>query len=100
MGATAYGNGSPALPGIYANFSLADAIFQPLAAQQLVGARRQAALFAAVAAARVGVPFFTGRGVKRSSYNNAGDRDLRSKTGSGDNKTGTGRSNHQFGHWR
>jgi outer membrane protein TolC len=43
MGATAYGNGSPALSGIYANFSLADAIFQPLAARQLVGARRQAA---------------------------------------------------------
>jgi outer membrane protein TolC len=43
MGATAYGNGSPSLAGIYANFSLADAIFQPLAAQQLVGARRQAA---------------------------------------------------------
>jgi len=43
MGATAYGNGSPALSGIYANFSLADAIFQPLAAQQLVGARQQAA---------------------------------------------------------
>ena len=38
MGATAYGNGSPALSGIYANFSLADAIFQPLAARQLVGA--------------------------------------------------------------
>ncbi len=43
MGATAYGNGSPSLAGVYANFSLADAIFQPLAAQQLVGARRQAA---------------------------------------------------------
>jgi outer membrane protein TolC len=43
MGATAFGNGSPALPGVYANFSLADAIFQPLAARQLVGARRQAA---------------------------------------------------------
>ena len=42
-GATGYGNGSPTLPGVYANFSLADAIFLPLAAQQLVGARQQAA---------------------------------------------------------
>ncbi|HEY2146655.1 MAG TPA: TolC family protein, partial [Pirellulales bacterium] len=43
LGATDYGNGSPIVPGIYANFSLADAIFQPLAAQQFVGARQQAA---------------------------------------------------------
>ncbi|HEV2972741.1 MAG TPA: TolC family protein [Pirellulales bacterium] len=42
-GATGYGNGSPTVPGIYANFSLADAIFQPLAAQQLIGCRQQAA---------------------------------------------------------
>ncbi|HEV3416933.1 MAG TPA: TolC family protein, partial [Pirellulales bacterium] len=42
-GATGFGNGSPTVPGVYANFSLADAIFQPLAAQQLVGARKQAA---------------------------------------------------------
>ncbi|HKD37917.1 MAG TPA: TolC family protein [Pirellulales bacterium] len=43
LGASNYGNGSPTLPGIYANFSLADAIFQPLAAQQFAGARQQAA---------------------------------------------------------
>jgi outer membrane protein TolC len=43
LGASGYGNGSPVAPGIYANFSLADAIFQPLAARQLVGARQQAA---------------------------------------------------------
>lgn len=43
LGASDYGNGSPILPGVYANFSLADAIFQPLAAQQFVGARQQAA---------------------------------------------------------
>ena len=42
-GGSAYGNGSPTVPGVYANFSLADALFQPLAAQQLVGARQNAA---------------------------------------------------------
>jgi outer membrane protein TolC len=39
LGASPYGIGSPIVPGIWANFQLADAIFQPLAAQQAVGAR-------------------------------------------------------------
>ena len=43
QGAQAVGAGSPAVPGIFANFNLADAIFQPLAAQQRWGAREQAA---------------------------------------------------------
>lgn len=43
MGAQAVGGGSPAVPGIFANFHLADAYFQPLAAQQRWGAREQAA---------------------------------------------------------
>jgi outer membrane protein TolC len=42
LGASTYGNGSPVVPGVWANFQLADAIFQPLAAQQVVGARRAA----------------------------------------------------------
>lgn len=42
-GAFAVGGGSPAVPGISANFHFADAIFQPLAAQQRWGAREQAA---------------------------------------------------------
>jgi outer membrane protein TolC len=42
-GAVAVGGGSPAVPGIFANFHLADALFQPLAAQQRWGAREQAA---------------------------------------------------------
>ncbi len=43
LGASGYGNGSPNVPGVYANFALADAIFLPLAAQQFAGARQQAA---------------------------------------------------------
>jgi outer membrane protein TolC len=43
LGSTAVGAGSPAIPGIFANFSIADAIFLPLAAQQRWGAREQAA---------------------------------------------------------
>jgi outer membrane protein TolC len=42
-GGFAVGSGSPAIPGIFANFQVADAIFQPLAAQQRVGARKEAA---------------------------------------------------------
>lgn len=42
-GANAVGAGSPAIPGLFANFQLADAIFQPLAARQRAGARRSAA---------------------------------------------------------
>jgi outer membrane protein TolC len=43
LGASPYGIGSPIVPGVWASFQLADAIFQPLAAQQQVGARRAAA---------------------------------------------------------
>lgn len=42
-GAMAVGAGSPAVPGVAANFHFADAIFQPLAAQQRWGARESAA---------------------------------------------------------
>jgi outer membrane protein TolC len=42
-GAAAVGGGSPAVPGIFASFNVADAIFQPLAAQQRWGAREQGA---------------------------------------------------------
>jgi outer membrane protein TolC len=42
-GAAAVGAGSPAIPGLFANFNLSDAIFQPLAAQQRVGARQRGA---------------------------------------------------------
>jgi outer membrane protein TolC len=42
LGAGAFGAGSPLVPGVWANFKLADAIFQPLAAQQALGARRAA----------------------------------------------------------
>lgn len=42
-GAAAVGSGSPMIPGVFANFQITDAIFQPLAAEQRVGARRQAA---------------------------------------------------------
>ncbi|HEV3005297.1 MAG TPA: TolC family protein [Pirellulales bacterium] len=41
-GALAFPAASPAYPGLYANFSLADALFQPLAARQFSGAQRQA----------------------------------------------------------
>jgi outer membrane protein TolC len=43
LGAGGYGAASPTIPGLYANFSLADAFFQPLAARQFAGARGQAA---------------------------------------------------------
>jgi outer membrane protein TolC len=42
LGASSYGVGSPAVPGVWANFQLADAIFLPLAAQQYAGARKAA----------------------------------------------------------
>ena len=34
LGASTYGVGSPIVPGVWANFQLADAIFQPLAASK------------------------------------------------------------------
>lgn len=43
LGASTFAGGAPIVPGVWANFQLADAIFQPLAAQQQVGARRAAA---------------------------------------------------------
>src|SRR4029079_798605 len=43
MGAFPIGSGTLAIPGIFANFNIADAIFQPLAVQQRWGAREQAA---------------------------------------------------------
>ncbi len=43
LGAGGYGAGSPPIPGLYANFSLADALFQPLVARQFAGSRNQAA---------------------------------------------------------
>ncbi len=46
LGAGGYGAGSPPIPGLYANFSLADALFQPLAARQFAGSRGQAAMAA------------------------------------------------------
>jgi outer membrane protein TolC len=42
-GAGAVGAQSPSVPGIYANFSLADAIFKPLAARQFAVSRERAA---------------------------------------------------------
>ena len=42
-GAGIYGAGTPIIPGIYANFHLADALFQPLAARQFAGSRNRAA---------------------------------------------------------
>jgi outer membrane protein TolC len=42
-GAGGFGAGSPAVPGVYANFHLVDALFQPLAARQFAGSRNQAA---------------------------------------------------------
>jgi outer membrane protein TolC len=42
-GAGGFGAGSPMVPGVYANFRLADAIFQPLAARQFAAARQHAA---------------------------------------------------------
>lgn len=43
LGAGTPGAGSPAFPGVYMNFHLADALFEPLAAQQAAFARRHAA---------------------------------------------------------
>jgi outer membrane protein TolC len=43
LGAGVYGTTSPAVPGLYANFGLADAIFQPLAARRFAGSRTGAA---------------------------------------------------------
>ncbi len=43
LGAATPGAGSPAYPGLYMNFHLADALFEPLAAQQAAFARRHAA---------------------------------------------------------
>ena len=40
LGANAEGAASPAIPGIYANFHLVDAVFQPRIAGQLANARR------------------------------------------------------------
>ena len=45
-GAAAVGAGSPAIPGVFASFNLADAYFQPLAAQQRWGARESGATVA------------------------------------------------------
>jgi outer membrane protein TolC len=45
-GAGIYGAGTPLFPGIYTNFHLADALFQPLAARQFAGARGRAAVAA------------------------------------------------------
>jgi outer membrane protein TolC len=46
LGAGGYGAGSPAVPGLFANFHLADAAFQPLAAAQFARSRRSAAVAA------------------------------------------------------
>ncbi len=43
LGAFGQSVASPAVPGVYMNFHLADAIFQPLAARQFTGAQRSAA---------------------------------------------------------
>jgi len=43
LGANAVGTGSPAVPGVYASFHLADAIFQPRAADQLAASRQAGA---------------------------------------------------------
>jgi outer membrane protein TolC len=43
LGAGGYGASSPQVPGLYSNFSLTDALFQPLAARQFAGSRAQAA---------------------------------------------------------
>ncbi len=42
-GAGVFGAGAPMVPGVLAQFHLTDALFQPLAARQAVGARSQAA---------------------------------------------------------
>ncbi|MBI3837928.1 MAG: TolC family protein [Planctomycetia bacterium] len=43
LGAGGYGAASPTVPGLYANFHLVDALFQPLAARQFAGSRNRAA---------------------------------------------------------
>ncbi len=43
LGAGVFGAGAPLLPGVYANFNLADAFFQPLAARQFTQSQRHAA---------------------------------------------------------
>jgi len=43
LGAGVFGAGAPLVPGVYANFNLADAFFQPLAARQFTQAQRSAA---------------------------------------------------------
>jgi outer membrane protein TolC len=43
LGAGVYGTTLPTVPGLYANFGLADAIFQPLAARRFAGSRTGAA---------------------------------------------------------
>lgn len=43
LGASTFAGGAPIVPGVWANFQLADAIFQPLAAKQQIGARKAAA---------------------------------------------------------
>lgn len=43
LGAGVFGAGGPMVPGVLAQFHLTDALFQPLAARQVVGARSQAA---------------------------------------------------------
>jgi outer membrane protein TolC len=43
LGGGGYGAASPTVPGLYANFHLVDALFQPLAARQFAGSRQRAA---------------------------------------------------------
>jgi outer membrane protein TolC len=43
LGAGAYGTTTPTVPGLYANFGLADALFEPLAAKRLARATDRAA---------------------------------------------------------
>ena len=43
LGAGIYGAGTPLFPGLFTNFHLVDAFFQPLAARQFADSRRQAA---------------------------------------------------------
>lgn len=46
LGAGGQAAASPYFPGLYANFNLADALFQPLAARQAAGAQQQASVAA------------------------------------------------------
>lgn len=43
LGAGGFGAASPMVPGVYANFHLTDAIFEPLAARQFAASRQRAA---------------------------------------------------------